>query len=79
MLDLETFFEEKQVPFTQWEIEHDGTLHIINSDVVIESILSTKGGERIKIACMLFMLDINNASIVDYLHFLAKAIIANNT
>lgn len=78
-MDLETFFEEKDIPFTQWEIEHNGTFHIIDSDVVIEAILSTTGNERTKIAGTLFALDIKNASIVDYLHFLAKAMIANNS
>ena len=79
MMNLETFFEEKDIPTTQWEIEHNGVLHIIDSDVVIEAILETKGNERTKIAGTLFALDIKNASIVDYLHFLAKAMIANNS
>lgn len=79
MMNLETFFEEKQVPYTEWEIEHNGTTHFIDSDVVIEAILSTKGNERTKVAGTLFALDIKNASIVDYLHFLAKAMIANNS
>lgn len=78
MMDLETFFEEKQVPFTQWEIEHNGVTHYIDSDVVIEAILASTGNERCKIAGTLFALDVRNASIVDYLHHLAKALIANN-
>lgn len=79
MMDLETFFKEKDIPTTHWEIEHNGEFHIIDSDVVIEAILSTKGEERTKIAGTLFALDIKNANIVDYLHFLAKAMIANNS
>lgn len=79
MMDLERFFEEKQVPLTTWEIEHNGQFHIIDSDVVIEAILATKGNERTQIAGTLFALDIRNASIVDYLHFLAKAMIENNS
>ena len=75
MMNIETFFEEKNIPFTQWEIEHNGETHFIDSDVVIEAILATKGMERSKIAGTLFALDFKNASIVDYLHFLAKCMI----
>jgi hypothetical protein len=42
MMNLETFFEEKEIPYTNWEIEHDGETHFIDSDVVIEAILATK-------------------------------------
>lgn len=79
MMDLEKFFAEKEIPFTHWEIEHNGVMHSIDSDVVIEAILSTVGVERSRVAGTLFMLDFNNASIVDYLHFLAKAMICNNS
>lgn len=75
MMDLETFFEEKDVPLTSWEIEHNGETHYIDSAVVIEAILGTQGNERTKIAGTLFALDVKNASIVDYLHFLAKCMI----
>lgn len=79
MMDLETFFNEKQVPYTSWEIEHNGVMHFIDSDVVIQAILESQGVERCKIAGTLFALDVRNASIVDYLHFLAKAMIAHNS
>ena len=75
MMNIETFFEEKNIPFTQWEIEHNGETHFIDSDVVIEAILATKGMERSKIAGTLFALDFKNASIVDYLRFLAECMI----
>lgn len=78
MMDLETFFEEKQIPYTEWVIEHDGVNNFIDSEVVIEAILKTSGPERSRIAGTLFALDLNNANVVDYLHFLAKAMIANN-
>lgn len=79
MMNLETFFEEKKIPYTHWEIEHDGVIHYIDSDVVIQAILSTKGVERNKIAGTLFALDFRNASIVDYLKHLAKAMIVNTS
>lgn len=75
MMDLETFFEEKQVPYTAWEIEHEGQTNFINSDFIIKTILKTKGEERTKIAGTLFKLDFHNASIVDYLKFLAENLV----
>jgi hypothetical protein len=77
MMDLDKFFEEKEIPYTSWEIEHDGQIHFIDSDFVIEAILSTKGTERSQIAGQLFALDFKNANIVDYLHYLSKQMIVN--
>lgn len=75
MMDLNKFFHEKDLPYTTWEIEHNGETHFIDSDVVIEAILETKGIERSKIAGTLFALDFKNASITDYLRFLAECMI----
>lgn len=74
-MNLETFFEEKGIPYTHWEIEHNGQTNFIDSDVVIEAILSTEGTERRKIADTLSALDFANASIVHYLRFLAECMI----
>ena len=74
-MDLELFFEEKEIPYTAWEIECNGENHFIDSDCVIESILSTQGKERKKIAGTLSALDFRNASIVDYLKFLGEQLI----
>lgn len=78
MLNLERFFEEKDLPEINWEINHNGTTHYISSSVVIEAIMGTKGKERTKIAGTLFALDIQNASIMDYLHYLAECMIQHN-
>jgi len=75
MLDFDTFFKEKDLPLTHWEIEHDGQIHYIDSDVVIEAILSTTGQERTQIAGTLFKLDLHNAPILDYLKHLAECMI----
>lgn len=79
MMDLERFFEEKDISLTQWEIEHNGETHFIDSEYVIETVLATQGNERTKIVGVLFALDIKNASIVDYLHFLAKCLIQQSS
>lgn len=78
MMDLQKFFDEKNIPFTTWEIKHNGETHFIDSETVIEAILASEGMERNKIAGTLFMLDFNNASIVDYLEHLAKCMIRHN-
>lgn len=78
MMDLDLFFEEKQIPYTQWMIEYDGEKNFIDSDCIIECILKTKGIERKKIASVLSALDFKNASIIDYLHFLAKCLVEDN-
>lgn len=78
MMDLNKFFDEKEIPYTTWEIEHDGKIHLIDSETVIEAILASQGNERAKIAGTLFALDFKNASIVDYLHYLAKCMIKQN-
>lgn len=77
MLDLKTFFEEKQIDFTIWEIEHNKITHHIDSDCVIEAILSTQGKERETIAKTISILDFKDASMTDYLKFMAEALIKN--
>lgn len=75
MMDLNKFFHEKDLPYTIWEIEHNGQTHFIDSEVVVEAILETKDTERSKIAGTLFALDFKNASIIPYLKFLAECMI----
>lgn len=79
MIDLEKFFQEKEIPYQRWEIEHEGTTHIIDSETVIENILSTQGKERVQIGGTLFQLDFNNAPIIDYLRFLAECMIKQSS
>jgi len=75
IMDLETFFEEKQVPYTEWEIKKGEISHFIDSDYVIEVLLNTQGDERLVISRKLSSLDFQNASIVDYLKYLAECLV----
>lgn len=75
MMNLHDFFNEKDIPYEMWYIEHKGLTHVIDSDYVIRKILETKGIERHKICLMLFSLDFKNASILDYLKHLAESMI----
>lgn len=77
MIDLDAFFDEKEIPYTVWEIEKDGYINVIDSELVIENILESFGEERKQIGGVLFTLDLRNAPIIDYLHYLAKCLVAN--
>ena len=69
------FFEEKNLPCKTWEIEHDGTVHFINSDVVIEAIKGTTGSEASKIATILRKIDFANGDVYHFLRHLAEALV----
>jgi len=75
---LETFFKEKQIEQTSWELTGlDGTPHFIDSDVVIEAILNCPSHEQKKIADVLRQLDFRNQKIEPFLEHMAKGLVAN--
>lgn len=78
ILNLEMFFSEKDLPFKLWEIKHQDTIYIIDSELVINHILSTRGEERAKIETVLSYIDFKNGDILGYLEFLGKCLIVNN-
>ena len=70
------FFNEKDLPFVQWEINSsDGTWNLINNEVVIEAIKGTVGSERRSIELALRKIDICNGNVNDYLRHLAGALV----
>jgi hypothetical protein len=75
---FDRFFEEKDLPYQEWEIEDkDGLTHFIDSDVVIEAIKNAPEHEQAAIEKMLTRIDFVNGDVLDYLHHLAKALVAN--
>lgn len=72
---FDRFFDEKEIPFTTFEIEHGDTVHFIDTDVVIEGIRSAPRHEKKQVENMLRRLDFHNAPIVPFLEHLAKAMI----
>ena len=73
---LKTFFEEKDLPFVEWELtDNNGTTHIISNEVVIEAILTCSPNEQAQISLVLHRLDFQNQNINDYLKHLAGALI----
>ena len=73
---LKTFFEEKDLPFAQWDIEaSDGSFNIISNEVVIEAIHGASLQEQKGIQNVLRKLDFANADVNDFLKHLAKGLI----
>lgn len=72
------FFQEKNLPYVQFEIEHNGQLHIIDNETIVEIIKNTAGQEAKTIKNTLVVLDFRNANINDYLRHLAQGYIKTN-
>jgi hypothetical protein len=64
---LETFFEEKQLPVKSWEIECNGTVHLFDTEVVIEAIMNTPENVKAQIADVLRKIDFHNGDVNDFL------------
>lgn len=75
---FDRFLEEKDLSYVSWELKDVvGNMHMINSDVVIESIKNTGTDEQSKIKDMIVRLDFNNGNILDYFKHLAIGLINN--
>lgn len=73
---LKTFFEEKQLPPVSWELTaDDGTVHFIDSEVVLEHMATASVAEQNKIADVIRQIDFRNGDVNDYLKHLAGALI----
>ena len=75
---LKTFFDEKQIAYTSFEIKDKyQTTHFLNTEVVIESILSAPQTEQEQIASILRKIDFKNGSVLHFLKYLAHALVLN--
>lgn len=73
---LKTFFEEKDLPYEQWEITSDeGTWNLISNEVVIEHTLLTEGEERNQIENVIRKIDFLNGDVNHFLRHLAGALV----
>ena len=73
---FDTFFAEKNVPSTTWELtDYQGTTHIVCSDVIMEAIKAAPEHEQIQIRDVLVKLDFANADITSFLKHLAQGMI----
>ena len=74
--NLRIFFEEKNLAYKMFEIEHKGKIHFIDSETVQDMILNqTPTKELDKIFNMIIQIDFRNGDINHYLEHLAKCFI----
>ncbi len=74
---FDTFFAEKEITSTTWDITDDsGVVHIIDTDYVIAIIKATDGDLARKIRADLVRIDFANGDVVRYLHHIAKGYIS---
>ena len=74
---LETFFDEKEIRFESWEIEHGGQTHFIDTEYVIEAIKIAPTHEQKQVADTLRKIDFANGNVNHFLKFLAEALVKN--
>lgn len=73
---LKTFFEEKDLPFQEWELVSEaGETHIISNEVVIEAVLNAPEHEQAGIADVIRKIDFQNGDVNHFLKHLAGALI----
>ena len=73
---LKNFFEEKEIPFQIFTItDNHSNTHYIDTNIVIENILSTTSTEQIQIANVLRKIDFKNGSVTHFLKFLAHGLV----
>ncbi len=76
---LERFFEEKEIPFKQWELQDsDGRTHIIDNKIVISLVLQAPTAEQEKIGTVLSKIDLLNGDVNHFLRHLAQGYIFQN-
>lgn len=71
---IELFFQEKNLPFEQWEIiDTKGDYHIIDNEFVIDLLLNTCGrGEQEQAADVIRKIDFANGDVNHFLRHLAQ-------
>lgn len=73
---LKTFFDEKNLPLQNWELEdNEGTIHWISNEVVIEHIFAAPRSEQEQIANVIRKIDFMNGDVNHFLRHLAGALI----
>jgi len=72
-----TFFKEKDLVEKTYEVEINGTWHLIPTSIVIQQIKAASGADKKKIEMVLRKLDFLNGDIHHFLKHLAVGIAAN--
>jgi len=75
---FETFLKEKNLPYESWELmSENGTLNLIDSDVVIENIKIAPDHEQKQIKDIIIKIDFMNGNINHLFKHLAGALAQN--
>lgn len=72
---LQTFFEEKQLPHEEWELQGPSGTNFISSEVVIEHIMIAPLHEQTQIANTIRKIDFMNGNVNHFLKHLAGALV----
>jgi hypothetical protein len=72
---FENFFNEKEIGYTMFEIEHQGQMHFLDTDFVIELIKGAPKAEQMQIRNTLVKIDFANGDVKHFLKFLAESYI----
>jgi len=75
---FETFLEEKNLPYLEWEImDTNGEINFIDSDCVIDAIISCSINEKKAIKDTIVKIDFSNGDVNDFFKHLAKGLVYN--
>jgi len=75
---IKNFFEEKEIPYQEWQIEHNNNIHFIDNEKVIEIIKSAPTNEQKEIADILRKIDFQNGNVNHFLRHLAEGYVKTN-
>ncbi len=75
---LDRFFEEKEIPFQLFNIDHNGQTHFVENSFIIEVIKNATITEKETISNTLRQIDFHNGDVNHYLQHLATAYIKHN-
>ena len=76
-MNLDHFFQEKDLSEEVYEVEVKGRLHLIPTTVVVNAITSTRGNERRELKKLLVLIDFRGGDLHHFLKHLAHGIAAN--
>jgi hypothetical protein len=75
---FQNFFDEKEIPHTIFEVEHNGELHMVENGVVIDLIKTLSGQEAKSVRDTLVKIDLHNGNVNHFLEHLANGYIKSN-
>jgi len=75
---VEMFFEEKDLEYKEFTVEHNGQMHFIDNEFVIEVIKGLKGRELAQVKDVLVKIDFKNGDVNHFLAHLAEGYVKTN-